>query len=58
MVTRKGLRGLNEADAAVARHLAALADRLPPAKRRRAVEGLELWSEAMAAARAAQRAET
>ena len=51
VVTRKGLHALAAADRAVERQLSTLAQRLPPAKRRRAVEGLNLWSQALTAAR-------
>jgi long-chain acyl-CoA synthetase len=52
VVTEKGLGALGEADGAVERHLTALAGRLSMSKRKRAVDGLGLWSEALGAARA------
>jgi DNA-binding MarR family transcriptional regulator len=47
VLTPAGVTALETADAAVEAALAGLADRLPAAKRRRAVEGLELWSHAL-----------
>lgn len=47
LLTAAGIAALRDADAAVERALTDLADRLPAAKRRRAVEGLELWSHAL-----------
>ena len=46
-LTPAGEQALEQADAAVEAALDALADHLPAAKRRRAVEGLELWSHAL-----------
>jgi long-chain acyl-CoA synthetase len=56
VVTKKGLRALRDADRAVERSLTALGERLAPAKRRRAVDGLGLWAEALGAARAERQA--
>lgn len=53
LLTPAGVAALEQADAAVERALEALADHLPAAKRRRAVEGLELWGHALDAHRAA-----
>ena len=51
VVTRKGLHALAAADRAVERQLTTLAQRLPPARRRRAIDGLGLWSQALTVAR-------
>lgn len=52
LLTPTGEAALDRADAAVEAALGALADRLPLNKRRRAVEGLELWGHAIDSARA------
>lgn len=52
VLTEAGIAALEEADAAVERAMVQLADHLPVAKRKRAVEGLELWIHALDAARA------
>jgi long-chain acyl-CoA synthetase len=54
VVTGEGLHALAAADEAVERQLTTLAQRLPPARRRRAVAGLNLWSQALTAARSGQ----
>lgn len=46
-LTPAGEVALEQADASVEAALDALADHLPAAKRRRAVEGLELWAHAL-----------
>jgi len=51
-LTAEGEAALDRADEAVARALESLAEHLPAGKRRRAVEGLELWSHALDEARA------
>jgi long-chain acyl-CoA synthetase len=52
-LTRSGRRALEQADAVVSARLAELADHLDTADAPRAVEGLTLWGQAMAAARKA-----
>ena len=46
-LTPEGVAALERADAAVEAALESLADHLPIGKRRRAVEGLELWGHAL-----------
>jgi DNA-binding MarR family transcriptional regulator len=47
LLTPAGVTALEAADVAVEAALTSLVERLPAAKRRRAVEGLELWSHAL-----------
>lgn len=47
VLTGAGRTALDRADAAVEQRLAAVAERLPGAKQRCAVEGLELWGHAL-----------
>jgi len=51
VLTREGHATLAGADAAAAAALTRLADLLPASRRRRAVDGLELWGDALDAAR-------
>jgi DNA-binding MarR family transcriptional regulator len=52
LLTPAGIAALEQADAAVEATLSRLAERLPAPRRRRAVEGLELWGAALDAQRA------
>jgi DNA-binding MarR family transcriptional regulator len=52
LLTPAGLAALDRADVAVEAALTHVVDHLPAAKRKRAIEGLELWGHALDAARA------
>jgi long-chain acyl-CoA synthetase len=58
VLTEDGHTTLAGADAEVAAALGRLVDLLPAARRRRAIEGLELWGEALDAARTRTRTRT